>query len=319
MQPFSGLLKRTPLAGRLVFGLCAVCYALFAWSHHLFVSLDLVCRPVDVIYGLQLHRLLLASFAHTSLLGLCLAVLVCWRRFAWLEHQYGTLGFVVWFLWNSVLLHGAYCVFAVSLAGVFDAGAASREVHGLFPLLTASLVAGGRDSDNAEVWLWPLPLHVPVRTLPLIVIALSWIFHWEAHYDVAVAFVVASVAPGLVEPDIIWLSNQVEQTPPGRAALAWLQSFDSFVCRPPSCGSGLEAWAMPVPCPLGTAAIVGKPRPAGDVGQGGISVQAAPKAPECYSIDDDGEVKEERPRQLSPGAGGGATGVLADDRQDALL
>merc|ERR1719203_2366304 len=111
-------MEQPPLGNRLVFGLSAASYVLFVFDHHDFISLDLVCRPGDVVYGLQLQRLLLASLAHTSLGGLCLAVALCWRRFAWLENQRGTVGFIAWFVWTSVLLHGVFCVVALCL-GLF--------------------------------------------------------------------------------------------------------------------------------------------------------------------------------------------------------
>mmetsp|Transcript_76629 Transcript_76629/g.228384 ORF Transcript_76629/g.228384 Transcript_76629/m.228384 type:complete len:290 (+) Transcript_76629:120-989(+) len=229
----ANLLARTPLGNRVVYGLCIGAYALYVLDHHVFVSLDLTCRPADVIYGMQVQRLLLASFTHTSLLGLCFALAVSWRRFAWLEHEYGTLGFLLWFAWCSLLLHGIYCLVYVLLAAIFGFGVAGSEVHGLFPLLVASLALSMHSSDASEVWLWPLPLHVSVKVLPPIVIALAWLLHWEAHYDVAVAYAVARIAPWLVEPDALILAERAEQTPWGRWILGKLQNSDAFVCRPP--------------------------------------------------------------------------------------
>mmetsp|Transcript_34179 Transcript_34179/g.92530 ORF Transcript_34179/g.92530 Transcript_34179/m.92530 type:complete len:301 (-) Transcript_34179:117-1019(-) len=227
------LLARTPLGSRVVFGVCIFVYVLYSLDHHAFVALDLTCRPVDVVYGLQVQRLLLASFAHTSLPGLCLALALCWRRFAWLENQFGTMGFLLWFMWCSVLLHAVYCLAYVLFAPILGGGIAGSEVHGLFPLLTASLVLGIHSSDAGAVWLWPLPLHVDVRVLPLVVIALAWILHWEAHYDVAVAYLLARAAPWLVEPEVLRITERAEQTALGKVLLARLQDSDAFVCRPP--------------------------------------------------------------------------------------
>eukprot|EP00927_Polykrikos_kofoidii_P071396 TRINITY_DN67663_c0_g1_i1.p1 TRINITY_DN67663_c0_g1~~TRINITY_DN67663_c0_g1_i1.p1 ORF type:complete len:349 (+),score=36.14 TRINITY_DN67663_c0_g1_i1:137-1183(+) len=227
--------EQTPLGSRIVFGLSVCCYILYVFDHHDFVRLDLVCRPQDVIYGLQLQRLVLASFVHKTWVTLSLAVLISWRRFAWLEHEHGTLGFVLWFLSSSVLLHGIYCIVALS-SGFFTGGIiVVGEAHGLFPLLIASLVASIRETDNAEVWLWPLPFHVSVRAFPFVVIVLSWLFHWEAHFDVAVAYVVAATAPELVQPGADWgLLERFEQTSVGRQLTTCFQFFDAFVCRPPS-------------------------------------------------------------------------------------
>ena len=72
-SPLEKTLANTPLGCRIVFTLSVGSYLLYQLDHHLFVSLDLTCRPVDVIYGLQVQRLLLSSFVHTSLLGLLLA------------------------------------------------------------------------------------------------------------------------------------------------------------------------------------------------------------------------------------------------------
>lgn len=227
-------IEQTPLGSRLVFGFSVATYLLFVFDHHDFISLDLVCRPGDVMHG-QPQRLLLASFAHTSFPGLCLAVVLSWRRFVWIEYQCGTLGFIVWFVSTSVVLHGMFCVAALCLGALSGRGLLGVEVHGLFPLLVASLVSGSRESDNATVWLWPLPLHVSARAFPLVVVGLCWLFHLQAHSDVVVAYIVAWCAPGLVDSDRDpWLLDQLEQTPIGCWLASCLGGSDAFVCRPPS-------------------------------------------------------------------------------------
>lgn len=234
-------LARTPLGSRLVFLFSAATYCLFIFDHHDFISLDLVCRPGDVVYGLQLQRLFLASFAHTSLPSLCLAIGLCWRRFAWLEHERGTLGFLAWFAWASLLLHGTFCLVAVCFSAFLGSPSLlGAEVHGLFPLLVASLVASQRDSDSTEVWLWPLPFHVNVRWFPFVVIGLCWLFHMSAHFDVVVSYFVASSAPDFVEPGSmdVWLLHQFETTPFGRWLGSLLEGSDAFVCRPPTAVTG---------------------------------------------------------------------------------
>lgn len=226
---FGSALERTPLGCRLVFFFAVACYGLFVFDHHDFISFDLTCKPADVIQGLQVQRLLLASFTHTSLPGLCLAIGVSWRRFSWIEHQNGTVGFLIWFTLVSLLLHGTYCVFAVFADAVLGTGLTGTEVHGLFPILIASLVAGMRESDNSEVWLWPLPFHVSVRAFPVVIIGLTWIFHMHAHFDVAVAYAVAAVVPEAVEPkpDVFGL----EQGGVGQWLLSVLGGSEAFVCR----------------------------------------------------------------------------------------
>ncbi|CAJ1460144.1 unnamed protein product, partial [Effrenium voratum] len=147
-----GLLERTPLGCRVVFGLCGGYYLLYVLDHHLFVGLNIVCRPVDVIRGWQLQRLLQASFAHSSLLGLLLAVLVSWRRFACLENRAGTLAFLLWFILSSVLLHSIYCIVALVSWPFVGDWLMNSEVHGLFPVLVANLVASIKDTDNSYIW-----------------------------------------------------------------------------------------------------------------------------------------------------------------------
>ncbi|CAE8695302.1 unnamed protein product [Polarella glacialis] len=234
-------LETTPLGCRLVFSISAGYYLLYVLDHHDFVGLNVVCRPVDVLYGLQLQRLVQASFAHKTLLGLLVALLVCCRRFAWLEHRAGTLGFLVCFFSTSVMLHGLYCVAALLLSPVLGAWVLNQEVHGLYPLVVANLVASIKDSDNSTVWLWPLPFHVSVRAFPVFIIGLSWFLHWSAHLDVVAAYFIALALPSWFEEPSPGLLDKVEQMPAGRWLLSWLQGYGSFVCRPPSCTSSLSA------------------------------------------------------------------------------
>lgn len=300
-------LDNTPLGCRIVFGLSTAFYVLYTVDHHLFIGLDLVCRPADVIYGLQLQRLVLASFVHTSLIGLVVAVALSWRRFAWLEHHSGTLGFLIWFVWTSVLLHGTFCLVALFLATIFGQGLLTGEVHGLFPLLTANLVASIKDSDSSTVWLWPLPFHVSVRAFPLVVIGLTWILHLEAHFDVIVAYALAALCPQwLVEPPSEFL-DKAEQSPFGGWLLSRLTVFEAFVCRQPCGGSddfglktaetsGLGAapvsapppeFTAPAPAPAAPLPRVGAP--VAYVGPIAGNVPASPgerSGPTCHSLDD---------------------------------
>lgn len=234
------ILESTPVGCRLVFCLSVCSYVLFIFNHHEFISLDLVCRPVDVIFGWQVQRLFLASFVHTSCLGLSLALLVCWRRFSWLERQTGTLGFLVWFAWSSAVLHSAHCLAMLCLSPILGWDLLGSEVHGLFPLLTANLVLSIKDSDSSTVWLWPLPFHVSIRAFPVVIIGLSWLFHLQVHFDVITAYVLASTCPvWFVEPSQDTL-DRLERTAAAKWLLAQLQVSDAFVFRQPasdSCGS----------------------------------------------------------------------------------
>jgi len=226
--------ENTPLGCGLVFAVCIGFYILYNADHHLFVTLNLVCRPVDVVFGLQVQRLIFASFVHTSLPGVIFALLLCWRRFSCIEHQVGTLGFIVWFVWTSVLVHGCWCVMAFFLMWFMGPSILSSEVHGLFPLLTAKLVASVKESDNSTVWLWPLPFHISTRVFPLVVIVLTWLLHWDAHFDVVAAYLLASFAPWLVVEPTSELLDRIENTTAGKMVLSKLQASDKFVCRQPT-------------------------------------------------------------------------------------
>lgn len=228
-----------PLGTRAVFVVCCGYYLLYLLDHHEFVSLNVVCRPVDVIYGLQVQRLLQASFAHTSTPGLLLALLVCSRRFTWLERQAGTLGFLVWFFWSSLLLHVTYCLAALLLSPVFGTWMMTGEVHGLFPLLVASHAASIKETDNSTVWLWPLPFHVPVRAFPVALIVLCWLLHFEAHFDIVTAYLAAVAVPSWLDVPSNEMLDRVEQSGLGKRVMSLLQYFDSFVCRPPCGDDGL--------------------------------------------------------------------------------
>lgn len=299
-------LDGSPLGCRIVFGLSIAIFILFKLDHHLFVTLDLACRPVDVIYGLQVQRLLFASFVHTSLPGLCLALLVCWRRFACLERQAGTLTFLIWVIWASVLLHAVYCVVALLFTVILGPGSIAGEVRGLFPLLIANLVVGIRDT-GATVWLWPLPYQVSVRAFPVIIIALSWLLHCESHLDVVVAYFVASTVPSFVAEPNADLADRLEKLAPG--GFNWmhrlLQRFDCFVCSPAS-GSDLRAAGSV--CSSGdyhegADSSATLPESKGLAGAGGWEPWDAPPAPPLPTT-----VGRSRPTGLPMSATGGHTG-----------
>lgn len=226
-------LENTPLGCRLVFITCICYYLLYILDHHAFVTLDVVCRPGDVLHHFQIQRLLQASFVHTSFFGLLAALLVCGRRFAWIENRSGTLGFLIWFVWASLILHGSYCIVALLLSPFLGDWILADEVHGLFPLVVASLVSSIKDSDNTTVWLWPLPYHVSVRFFPLFVVLLSWLLHWTTHLDVVTAYFFAGAFPALLEEPSASFLDRAEESSLGRFALSWLQASDSFVFRQP--------------------------------------------------------------------------------------
>lgn len=227
----------TPLGCRIVFALTTCTYLLFKFKHHEFITLDITCRPGDVIYFLQIQRLLFASFAHTTVSGLVLGVAVCWRRFSWLEHQHGTLGFLLWFVWSSVFLHGSYCIAAFFTTPFFGDSLMDGEVHGLLPLLTANLVLGLRDQDIKEVWLWPLPIYVSTKMFPLVLIGISWFCHFEAHFDVVFAYCAALVMPEAILEPGPQILDMLEASPLGQIGVQHLQRSDAFVCRLPQFGN----------------------------------------------------------------------------------
>eukprot|EP00747_Dinoflagellata_sp_TGD_P180476 gnl/TRDRNA2_/TRDRNA2_32999_c0_seq1.p1 gnl/TRDRNA2_/TRDRNA2_32999_c0~~gnl/TRDRNA2_/TRDRNA2_32999_c0_seq1.p1 ORF type:complete len:314 (-),score=46.97 gnl/TRDRNA2_/TRDRNA2_32999_c0_seq1:45-986(-) len=252
------MLKTTPLACRIVALLSIGCYLLYVLDYNLFLHLNLVLRVDDAIRGWNFlgalmawrwQRLIMASFVHTSLIELCFALFLCWRRFAWMENKFGTLGFIMWFVWASLFLHATY-VYSIAfvVAPIIDPALEVTWIHGLYPVLTASFVIDIKESDNHSVWLWPLPVHVPVRAFPWVIIVLSWVLHCEAHLDVVSAYFVASFAPvWMLEPSVELL-DKVEQTWLGMFVLAQLQRFDAFVYRQPSAASTLpRTVATPAP------------------------------------------------------------------------
>lgn len=242
-----GLLENTPLGCRLVFGLCGGYYLVFLLEPHLLFDLHVVCRPKDVIYGWQVPRLLLASFAHSSLLGLLLAGLVSWRRFAALENRAGTTAFLTWFVMTSLIVHSAYCLVAVLTLPFLGDWLMNSEVHGLYPVLVANLVSSIKDTDNSSVWLWPLPFYVSTRNFPLVVMTLSWLLHMDSHLDVSVAYFTSVVFPDFFEEPNSDFLDRVEQAL-GKGFQGLLQGFDCFVCRPPVgevSGLGLKFTEVP--------------------------------------------------------------------------
>eukprot|EP00913_Durusdinium_trenchii_P001727 g1598.t1 len=194
--------ETTPLGCRIVFGLCGGYYLLYLLDHHLFVGLNVVCRPRDVLFGWQLQRLLQASFAHSSFLGLLLALLVSWRRFAWLENRAGTVAFLGWFVMSSLILHSTYCMVAFLSQPFLGQWLMDSEVHGLYPVLVANLVSSLKDTDSSSVWLWPLPFHVSTKHFPLVVMTLSWLLHMDSHLDVSVSYFTAVLVPELFQEPV---------------------------------------------------------------------------------------------------------------------
>eukprot|EP00747_Dinoflagellata_sp_TGD_P019184 gnl/TRDRNA2_/TRDRNA2_127001_c0_seq1.p1 gnl/TRDRNA2_/TRDRNA2_127001_c0~~gnl/TRDRNA2_/TRDRNA2_127001_c0_seq1.p1 ORF type:complete len:278 (+),score=19.74 gnl/TRDRNA2_/TRDRNA2_127001_c0_seq1:115-948(+) len=224
----------TPLGVRLVFGLSVSIYLLYALDLHDFVSLHTQCKPYDIMYRFRLQGLLFASVTFKSWPALLVGMLVSWRRFATIEYDVGTLGFLLWFVCTSVLFHGSYCVLTFLLSCFYGSiDVMTGEVHGLWPVIIATLVVSAKDSDNLTVMLWPLPIQVPARVYPLILVVVAWISHAEASFDVAAAYIIAGILPAwLWEPSASAL-DALEQSTAGRALLHQLQALDCFVCRPP--------------------------------------------------------------------------------------
>lgn len=230
-----------PIGCRIVFGLSVSTYVFYCLDTSDFYKSYIDCNARQVFYKLQLQGLLLASVTFESWPALAIAITLSWRRFSFLEYQVGTSGFLVWFVWNTVVFHTLFIVMMLALS-IFDDWVMNEEVHGLWPLLIIHFVSTVRDSSNGTVWLWPLPYHVPERSFPLILIVIAWVAHSYIHLDVMVAYFLACFSPSwLLEPSISFL-DQVEQAPVFSQLLKSLQSCDAFVCRPPSASYRLSAF-----------------------------------------------------------------------------
>lgn len=226
-------MEKVPLGNRMVYAVSVLTYLLYILDHTDFRRLFLVCNADDIIYHFKIQGLFLASMTFESLPALLIAIAVSHRRFAFLEYQLGTVGFLVWFMRTSVLFHAAFCVM-MFLLSAFDNSVLKEEVHGLWPLIIINIVGSFREAENSTVWLWPLPLHVPIKAFPAILIAIAWISHSYMHLDVVAAYLLACFFPsGFLEPSKTFL-DLTEQNSAAKALINGLQNFDSFVCRPPS-------------------------------------------------------------------------------------
>eukprot|EP00928_Gymnodinium_smaydae_P075075 TRINITY_DN58097_c0_g1_i1.p1 TRINITY_DN58097_c0_g1~~TRINITY_DN58097_c0_g1_i1.p1 ORF type:complete len:263 (+),score=43.66 TRINITY_DN58097_c0_g1_i1:57-845(+) len=226
-------LEQLPLGCRIVFALSAATFALFVLDRHDFFAYAIRCKVSDIIYRFKLHSLLLASVTFDSFPALVTALFISWNRFAFLEYQVGTFGFLLWFCRASVIFHGLFCLFMI-LMSPFHAKLINEEVHGLWPLIIINVVACVREARNGDVSLWPLPYAVPTSRLPFLLIFTSWLVHSYCTVDVVAAYMVACLCPASIfEPSLEHL-DFAEAHIAGRVALAFLQRFDSFVCRPPA-------------------------------------------------------------------------------------
>eukprot|EP00927_Polykrikos_kofoidii_P063719 TRINITY_DN58588_c0_g1_i1.p1 TRINITY_DN58588_c0_g1~~TRINITY_DN58588_c0_g1_i1.p1 ORF type:complete len:295 (-),score=29.74 TRINITY_DN58588_c0_g1_i1:36-920(-) len=244
----------TPLGCRVVMLTCVLCYLIYRFDYSDFIQLNMVCKASDALVFWNIfrwegnvydtvmvwrwQRLITVSFVHTSLAELCFVLLVFWRRLVWIENRMGTLGFVVWFVWSSCVVHAIVCASICVVACFLDiVRPAEVDLHGLYPLLVTHLATqSGGNCANESIWLWPLPLHVPVRVFPFVVVLCSWLMHCYAHLDVAAAYVLAVNSPlWLLEPSTAALDT-FERSWLGVTLLAALQRSDAFVCRQP-CGS----------------------------------------------------------------------------------
>jgi len=201
----------TPLGCRIIFGAAAASYVFTVLPVREVVPVSLECTPLKVLNDLQFHLLLFASLIHTSLPGLVLALVICWRRFCGLENTLGTMGFSVWFISTSVVIHGLYCLLAVFVGRLLDSDwLLTSPVHGLFPLLVLALVSEAQDHPHTQVWLWPSPIHVSASYFPYAVVALSWLVHMDAHLDVLPALLLGRLCP-------------VASLVPAPATVAWVE------------------------------------------------------------------------------------------------
>jgi len=231
----------TPLGTRIVF-FVAVLIFVYLWLGPLNASHDLVCIPYQVFYEWKLLGLLTASLTHMSLGGFAFAIVLCWRRFASLEYQMGSVGFLWWFLWTSVLYHASYCLCVYILSFAFDEVVMRGEVHGMFPLAIVNFVSNIKETNDGTVHLWPLPVPIPIRFLPPIIIVIALVLNFEAnalnlvHHGViplVLIYVLAGAFPVWLEPSGAILDTFMQHSI-GSYVLKFLQGFDSFVCPPPS-------------------------------------------------------------------------------------
>lgn len=231
----------TPLGTRIVFVIAALIYVYLLCSPE-DASRDLVCTPYRVLYEWKVLGLLTASLTHKSIVALAFAIVLCWRRFASLEYQMGSAGFLWWFLWTTVLYHASYCVCVYILSFVFDEVVMQGELHGLFPLAIVNLVSNMKETNDGNVHLWPLSLSIPLRFLPPIIVVIALFLNFEANalhlvqhgvIPLVIIYVLAGAFPVWLEPSGAMLESFMQNSI-GSYVLKFLQGFESYVCPPPS-------------------------------------------------------------------------------------
>eukprot|EP00395_MALV-II_sp_L67-2_P000456 gene455-185_t len=183
----SGLLGGVPLGCRVVAGICLFEY--------LFSGLVAECTPFGVFKEGRVLTLITASFLHTHYWSYCVASFLSWKRFVRLEQDLGSLGFLWWILQTSIALHFAYCLICHLMLGTMDPRMYHQPVHGLWPLLLLCFTFDAKRDPYAEVFLWPLPVTVYTRTLPLLALFGAYLVHFSAHMDGLLAVFLAVLLP----------------------------------------------------------------------------------------------------------------------------
>ncbi|CAD7922827.1 unnamed protein product [Amoebophrya sp. A120] len=181
--------RLTPPPGcRVVLALCVAFFILPTGE-------ILACSPANVFDRWWLWTLCTTTYVHHELFSLAGGLLLGWRRFVRAENEHGTVGFLLWLLFVSAVIHVVYVIACHLVFEYFDPRLAGEPVHGLWPLVCLLFTYDAKLDPFGEVLLWPLPLTVYTRTVPLLALFGAWLVHFDAHLDSIVAMLVALALP----------------------------------------------------------------------------------------------------------------------------
>lgn len=128
-----------------------------------------------IAFLLIVWRLVTGTFVHSDFLGLLFSLISYVPQAVMDEQQLGTVPFALRFFVLSTFINVFYGVFGVAL-GQLSKGILMQPTMGLWPILFCDLVLQCQQNPDMPRGLCCLPIEIPSRWYPLVLIGIFSIF-----------------------------------------------------------------------------------------------------------------------------------------------